>query len=139
MNLITMRLRRIARFVVVVQTVLLLAHLFLYQTWTYGDSHLSLNEALWLKLALGLLSVSFVAATLLAFRYTNPALRAFYRAAAVWLGLLTFLFTAALGSWAIFAIATLARIPLNFHRLAQWLFPLLFLIHWTFRCDWGVI
>ena len=117
-----MRLRRIVRFVVVVQTVLLLAHFFLYQTWAYKNPSHSSNEALWLKLAVGLLSVSFVTASLLAYRYTNPALRGFYRAAAVWLGLLTFLFTAALSSWAIFAIAALARIPLNFHRLAQWLF-----------------
>ena len=50
------------------------------------------HGALWIKLVLGVLSVSFVAASLLAFRYTNAALRAFYRAAAVWVGLLSFLF-----------------------------------------------
>jgi predicted MPP superfamily phosphohydrolase len=117
-----MRLRRIIRFVVIVQTALFLTHFLLYQTWAYQNPSLSSNTALWLKLAVGLLSISFVVATLLAHRYTNPALRAFYRAAAVWLGLLTFLFIAALGSWAIFAVAALARIPLNFHRLVQWLF-----------------
>jgi len=42
-------------------------------------------------LVLGLLSVSFVTASVLAFRYTNAAVRVFYRAAAIWLGLLTFL------------------------------------------------
>ena len=52
--------------------------------------------------------MSFVAASLLAFRYTNAALRVFYRAAAVWLGLLTFLFLAAGSSWAIFGVARLA-------------------------------
>ena len=50
----------------------------------------AMDQPLWIKLVLGFLSVSFVAASLLAFRYTNAALRAFYRAAAVWLGLLTF-------------------------------------------------
>ena len=60
--------------------------------------------ALWIKLGLGLLSVSFIVASLLAFRYTNAALRAFYRAAAVWLGLLTFLFVAAVSSWIVFGV-----------------------------------
>jgi predicted MPP superfamily phosphohydrolase len=116
-----MRLSRIIRFVAVIQTVLFLTHYFLYQTWTFSNAGESAG-ALWLKLSLFVLSISFVIATLLAHRYTNPALRAFYRAAAIWLGLLTFLFIAAVGSWAIFAVAALARIPLNFHRLVQGLF-----------------
>ena len=78
---------------------------------------------LWIKLVLGFLSVSFVAASLLAFRYTNAALRAFYRAAAVWLGLLTFLFLAAVSSWIIFGVARLAGLrPVNFHRTVELLF-----------------
>src|SRR5580692_987266 len=116
-----MRLSRIIRFVAVIQTVLFLTHYFLYQTWTFSSAGESAG-ALWLKLSLFVLSISFVIATLLAHRYTNPALRAFYRAAAIWLGLLTFLFIAAVGSWAVFAVAALARIPLNFHRLVQGLF-----------------
>jgi len=54
---------------------------------------------LWVKLVLGFLSVSFVAASLLAFRFTEAAVRAFYKIAAVWLGFLTFLFFAAIFSW----------------------------------------
>jgi predicted MPP superfamily phosphohydrolase len=77
---------------------------------------------LWIKLALGLLSVSFIAASLLAFRYTNVALRAFYRAAAVWLGLLTFLFLAAISSWIILGVARLAGLVVNFHRTVELLF-----------------
>jgi uncharacterized protein len=113
-----MRLRRrIIRFIAVVQSVLFLAHLLIYKTWAYAAAN-----SFWLKLTLGILSISFVSATLLAHRYTNPLLRAFYRAAAVWLGLLTFLFIAALTSWTIFGIASLAGLHVHFHRLVEWTF-----------------
>ena len=119
--------KRLIGFIVVLQSVLLLAHLFLYETWTYETWTVSsegdvTHGALWLKLALAFLSVSFIAASLLAFRYTNPILRAFYRAAAVWLGLLTFLFVSAISSWIIFGVARLARLDLNYHRTVELLF-----------------
>ena len=67
-------------------------------------------------------AVSFVAASLLAFRYTNAALRAFYKVAAVWMGLVSFLFLAAVSSWIIFGIARLAGLDMNFHRCVELLF-----------------
>src|ERR1700677_404044 len=111
----------IARFIVIVQSVLFLAHIFLYQTWAFSFSANS-SKLLWLKLALGFLSISFVSASLLAFRYTNRAVRVFYRIAAVWVGLLSFIFVAAIASWLVFGIATLAGLHFNFHHLAEWLF-----------------
>src|SRR5271165_195646 len=90
-----MRARRgLLGFIVIVQSVLFLTHFLLYQTWTFSPAGNDPAGALWIKLTLSLLSVSFVAASLLAFRYTNPAVRAFYKAAAVWLGLLSFFFVA---------------------------------------------
>src|SRR5580692_10913483 len=82
--------------IVTLQTVLFLTHLLVYETWAFSSAGSDLPGALWIKLVFGFLSVSFVAASLLAFRYTDAAARAFYRAAAVWLGLLTFLFFAAM-------------------------------------------
>ncbi|HSZ63564.1 MAG TPA: metallophosphoesterase [Terriglobales bacterium] len=118
-----MRVRkRLIRFIVVFQSVLFLTHFFLYETWTFSSAGGGSHWALWMKLALGLLSVSFIAASLLAFRYTNVALRAFYRAAAVWLGLLTFLFVAAISSWIILGVARLAGLAVNFHRTVELLF-----------------
>jgi hypothetical protein len=111
----------ITGFIVVIQSVLFLAHYFLYETWTFSSPRQAEGD-LWLKLVLGILSVSFVAVSLLAFRYTNPPLRAFYRAAAVWLGMLTFLFVAALCSWIVFAVARVGHVNLNFHRMVEWLF-----------------
>src|ERR1700682_3116634 len=108
-------------FIAVIQFVLCVTHLFLYETWTYSPESDAAGR-LWIKLVLGFLSVSFVAASLLAFRYTNAVLRAFYRAAAVWLGLLSFLFVAAVFSWIIFGVAQLAGLDVNFHRMVEWLF-----------------
>src|SRR5579862_8569216 len=116
--------RSIAGFIVVIQTVLFLAHLVLYQTWTYKAG----PNAVWVKVVLGVLSVSFVSASVLAFRYTNPVLRVFYRVSAIWLGLLTFLFVAAVLSWAAFGVSAVAGLHLNFHRMVEWLFAAGFVV-----------
>jgi uncharacterized protein len=113
--------RRVIRFIVIVQSVLFLTHFLLYETWIFSSTGAP-APALWVKLAFAVLSLSFVAASLLAFRYTNAAVRVFYRAAAIWLGGLTFLAFAAVCSWIIFGIARLAGFDLNFHRLAEVLF-----------------
>jgi len=118
-----MRVRKgIIGFIAILQSVLFLTHFLIYETWTFSPAGGETYGALWIKLLLGLLSVSFVAASVLAFRYTNPVLRAFYRAAAVWLGLLTFLFFAAVSSWIVFGVARLTGLEMNFHRTVQLLF-----------------
>ena len=118
-----MRVRReIISFIVVIQSVLFLTHYLLYETWAFAPAGSATPGAFWIKLALGFLSVSFIAASLLAFRYTNAALRAFYRAAAVWMGLVSFLFLAAVSAWIIFGVARLAGLNINFHRTVEWLF-----------------
>src|ERR1700678_2713209 len=114
--------RRLIGFIVVIQSVLFLTHFLLYETWTFSSLASDPPEPLWIKLVFGLLSVSFVAASLLAFRYTNAPLRAFYRAAAVWLGLLTFLFVAGVFSWIIFGVARLLGQNVTFHRIVEFLF-----------------
>ena len=96
--------------IVILQAVLFLTHFLVYETWTFSPAGSDIPGMLWIKLVLGFLSVSFVAASLLAFRYTNAAVRAFYRIAAVWLGFLTFLFFAAVFSWMIFGVARLAAL-----------------------------
>src|ERR1700722_5536414 len=118
-----MRVRReLIGFIAVIQSVLFLTHYLLYETWTFSPAGSETPGAFWIELVLGFLSVSFIAASLLAFRYTNAALRAFYRAAAVWMGLVSFLFLAAVSSWIIFGIARLAGLNMNFHRTAELLF-----------------
>lgn len=114
--------RRLIRFIVTIQSVLFLTHLFLYETWEFSSTQTDPRRALWFKLIFGCWSVSFVLASLLAFRYTNPAVRAFYKVAAVWIGLVSFLFLAAVSCWIIFGVVRLAGLPVNFHRMVEFLF-----------------
>jgi predicted MPP superfamily phosphohydrolase len=116
--------RRLITFIVMIQSVLFLTHLFLYETWTLSSPAGNPRIALSIKFILAFLSISFVAASLLAFRYTNAAIRVFYKIAAIWLGLLTFLFFAAVLSWLIFGAARLAGLDVNFHRTTEVLFSI---------------
>ena len=116
-----MRLRRILRFVAVVQTILFLEHFLLYKTWTFSLAQ-STAGTLWTRIILGILSVSFVSASVLAYRYTNPVLRGFYRVAAVWLGLQNFFVPAMVGSWIIFGVSRVAGFDPNFHHIVEWTF-----------------
>ena len=133
-----MRVRsRLIGFIVVLQSVLFLTHFLLYETWTYPAGS-GTPLAMWLKPLLAFLSVSFVAASLLAFRYTNALVRTFYRIAAIWVGLLTFLFIAMLSSWFIFGVARVAGINVNFHRLVEVLFGIAIVagLYGVFNANW---
>ncbi|MFZ0478760.1 MAG: metallophosphoesterase [Terriglobales bacterium] len=125
-------------FLVFFQSVLILLHFFLYETWMFSAARGYSAGPLWAKLLLGVLSVSFVAASLLAFRYTNAALRVFYRAAAVWLGLLTFFSLAAVSFWIVFGLAQLTGMDVNFHRTAELLFgaALIAGVYGIFNASW---
>jgi predicted MPP superfamily phosphohydrolase len=114
--------RRLIVFIAIIQGILALTHLFIYETWVFSSPPNSAPSALWIKLMAGFLSVSFVAASLLAFRYTNALVRAFYKLAAIWVGLLSFLFFAAVASWIIFGAARIAGLEINFHRTVELLF-----------------
>jgi predicted MPP superfamily phosphohydrolase len=97
--------KRIAVFIVIIQSILFLAHWFLYETWTafWGTP----VEASKLQVGLALLSVSFVVASLLAWRSSNLVVRVLYRISAVWLGTLSFCFLAACACWAVYGGARL--------------------------------
>jgi uncharacterized protein len=114
--------KRLIVLIAIIQSLLCLVHLLLYETWAFSPAGSVTHGALWIKMVLGLLSVGFVSASLLAFRYTNPVLRAFYRATAVWMGLVSFLFLAAIFSWIIFGVARLTGLDVHFHRIVELLF-----------------
>jgi uncharacterized protein len=110
-------------FIAIIQCVLFLGHLFLYETWTFSVAGAAAApQLLWLKLAVGILSISFVTSSVLAFRYTNSAVRALYKVSAVWLGLFSFLLLGGALSWVIFGVARLGGGDINFHHTVQWLF-----------------
>jgi predicted MPP superfamily phosphohydrolase len=129
---------RIAGFIAVIQSVLFLTHFLLYKTWTFSPAGGSTSGPPWIKLLLGFLSVSFITASLFAFRYTNAALRVFYHAAAIWLGLLSFLFLAAVSSWIIFGVAQIAGWEIHFHRIVELLFSAAVVVglYGVFNASW---
>ncbi len=100
-------------FVVIVQSILLLAHWFIYSTWVDFRAIPDPPGITPLEAAVGILSVSFIAASLLAFRSATGLARWFYTIAAVWLGMVNFFFLAACFCWLVFAGAALAGVQIN--------------------------
>lgn len=90
---------RFLTFIVVFQSVQFLAHWFLYETWTSLWGAFSPAALLRLQVSMLVLSVSFVSASLLAFRFYNILVRLFYTLAAAWLGTLVYFVMAAIASW----------------------------------------
>jgi hypothetical protein len=78
------RLRtRIVLAVAIIQSVLFLAHRFVYETWTTFRAVPDPPGITRLETTVALLSISFVAATLLSFRYSSWPVRLLYSIAAV--------------------------------------------------------
>src|SRR6202158_3135221 len=122
-----MRLRLVV-FIGVFQSVLILGHVFLYKTWDFfwqAPEPPGISPLQW---TLAVLSVSFLAASLLAFRYHNFVVRWFYTVSAVWLGTLSFLFFAACLCWVIYGAARLAGLSLDGRVLAGALFGIAVLV-----------
>jgi predicted MPP superfamily phosphohydrolase len=94
--------RRIVGFVVILQSILFLAHWFVYQTWTVFRTGANPPGITKLQATLFLLAITFVAASLLDHRHSNALVRLFYRMAATWLGVFNFLFVAACLCWVVY-------------------------------------
>ncbi len=81
-----------------IEVILLLAHWFLFHTWVrfFGLGPATTSG---LRIALLLLALSFIAASLLSFRFHNPIVIFIYKVAAIWLGFLNYFFWAACLTW----------------------------------------
>lgn len=79
----------------------------MYRTWVAFWWPMSAEASFGLKIAIGILSTSFLAASVLAFRFSNPAVKLLYWLSSLWLGLANFLFV---GAW----IAWIADLALRF-------------------------
>ena len=75
-----------------------------------------------LAIVFALLSLSFVVASLLAFRYYNMFVRVFYTLAAAWLGILNFCFFASFVCWFLYAVARLSGLHWEQREIATVLF-----------------
>src|SRR5579862_1407199 len=115
---------RIPVFVAVVQSFLFFVHLAIYGTWAFFWGTGSPPQAMELRVTLAVLSVSFVAATLLAHRFFNPLIRVLYTAASVWLGLVSFFFLAACASWLVYGLPLVFGVHLGKQLVAAACFGL---------------
>jgi predicted MPP superfamily phosphohydrolase len=115
---------RIPLAVSIIQAFLFLVHLAIYATWMFFWGAPNFSRAEELRIALAILSVSFVAASLLAHRYFNPLVRAVYTIASVWLGLVNFFFLAACACWIVYGVPLLFGVHLEKHAVAAVCFGL---------------
>jgi hypothetical protein len=100
-------------FIAIVQAILLAGHLLVYETFHYFLPAPTPSSATALQITFAFLSVSFVCASLLAARYYNRLVRAFYTLASIWLGLFNFLFLAAILSWISYAAFAIAHVNVS--------------------------
>lgn len=99
------------RAILVVQTILCLAHLFLYLTWRHFGWPLSPAGLNALRIGLSILSFSFIVACIFAFRIVHPLVALMYKLAVLWLGVLHLLFLAAITAWIIDPLTLLLSTP----------------------------
>ena len=99
---------RLLVFVSIVQAILFLAHWFVYATAAHFWGGLAASWTV--KLAFGLLSVSFVAASLRGWYSHDPPARVFYSIAALWLGFASFFLLASIASWIFEGVNAAARL-----------------------------
>jgi predicted MPP superfamily phosphohydrolase len=110
---------RFAVFVIVVQAILFVAHWFVYQTWITFERATDPPGLPTFQVVLAVLSISFVSASFLIFRFSNPLVRVYYTVAAEWLGVLSFAFFASCACWVLYGAVKIARIPVREQTLAN--------------------
>ena len=122
------RWQRFRRLVLAVQSILLVANLFLYATWIAFHPSLGATTRVVLGIVALAAGVSFVAASLLTWSYFNWVVRVFYTIAAVWVGLMNFCIFAAGASWIALGVARIAGLEIAPHLIADGLFSAALLV-----------
>lgn len=113
---------RIRRLVFIVQSILLLAHGFLYETWVAFHPSLEATTLVILRIVALVAAVSFVIASFLAWRYFNPIVRVFYIMNAVWIGFMNFCLFAAAACWIVLGVLRVAGMQIATDQIANVLF-----------------
>ena len=110
---------RIAIFITVFQSLLLLAHWFVYLTWVHFWGVVDPSGIARLQVTVAILAVSFVAASLLAFRFFSAPVRVFYTVSAAWIGVANFCLLAACSCWIVFGAGSLLGLHLERRLIAE--------------------
>jgi len=106
----------------IIFAILFAGHWLLYKTVVRFLNLSNQRLLLILKIAVVLLSLSFVLASFAVFRYDNLAVRVFYTAAAAWVGIFFLLFLGSLALWLIFGAAKIFFLALNYRLVAEIIF-----------------
>lgn len=111
---------RLAVFITIVQSIIFAGDLLVYITWAifWGGVASSIE----VKIALGVLSITFVTASLLGWYFHNPFVRLYYLLAAVWLGFSSYLLWASLLCWIVWGFSGLAHLGWAPQHIADVLF-----------------
>ncbi len=117
-------LRRLAVFLLFFQSILFLGHFLLFKTLLAAWGSFNPSTTVALGIALAILGASFLATSLLAFRFSSPLVRILYTIAAVWLGFFNYLFLASVTWWLLVGAATVLKIQLANRTSAFILFGL---------------
>jgi predicted MPP superfamily phosphohydrolase len=104
---------RFILFISIVQSILFLGHWFLYRTLLRFFGFSSPAKLLTLKVVMGLLSVSLVLTSFLAFRYSNLVVRSLYTGAASWLGIFYLFILVSILCWIFYGLTKLFSLPMN--------------------------
>jgi uncharacterized protein len=113
---------RLFVFISIVQAILFLTHWFVYLSLAYFHGGWA---ASWqMKLAFGLLSVSFVLASLCGWYSFHPLVRLFYAGSALWLGIASFFFMASIACWILYPLGRIAGFHPDRAPLADTVFAL---------------
>jgi predicted MPP superfamily phosphohydrolase len=118
-NVATLMPYRFILFLSIIQSILLLGHWFLYRTLLRFLGLENPSILLALRVAMALLSVSLVAMSFLAYRYSNFLVRLLYTGAASWVGLFYLLILAAILTWVLFGLARLFHVPVDRRLLIE--------------------
>jgi len=95
---------RIVVFLACAQSILFLLHWFVFETWKAFSGAPDSAGISRLGIAVAVLSITFLTASLLAHNFYNVFVRAYYKAAALWLGFFSFFVLAACSCWILLAI-----------------------------------
>jgi predicted MPP superfamily phosphohydrolase len=130
---------RFVLFISIVQTILFVGHWFLYRTLVRFFEVVSPTKLLTLKVVVGLLSVSLVLTSYLAFRYSNLLIQCLYTGAASWLGILYLFILASILCWIFYGLAKLLHLPLDRKILIEILLGIALLVSLYGFINAGVI
>ncbi len=95
-------------FIAVAEAIVILGHALLYFSWSYFFHITNPNILRVMGICLGVMSISFIGASLLVFRRANFVTTSIYYIAAVWLGVLLYLFLATILTWILVLILKLS-------------------------------